>query len=80
MPTSAHCRRIANIAFLAAATEKLVPTDMFLVAWKTKPRAPICGKCLYVQRQMPLPAQVVNGLLAKALATLDCLLTQKGGC
>ena len=35
MPSSAHRRRIASIALLAAAmaTRKLVPTDMFLVAW-----------------------------------------------
>ena len=39
----------------------------------------VCGKCLYSQRQMPSLAQVVNGLLAKALATLDCPFKQQGG-
>lgn len=28
----------ANIALLAATAKKLVSADMFLVAWKTKPR------------------------------------------
>ena len=53
---------------------KLIYSQCFL-QWP----APVCGKCLYSQRQMPSPAQVVNGLLAKALATLDCLFTQQGG-
>ena len=38
MPRSAHRRRMANIAFLAAATRKLVPNVIALVACTTKPK------------------------------------------
>ena len=38
MPRSTHHRRMANIAFLAAATRKLVPNVIALVACTTKPK------------------------------------------